>query len=104
MKTRVIFLLAAATAAALAQTEHQHHPPRDAAEYASVLEDPRRDDWQLPHQVLMALELKPGDVVADIGAGSGYFTRRFARHAAKVYAVDIDPGLLDILKKHAAPN
>jgi ubiquinone/menaquinone biosynthesis C-methylase UbiE len=42
--------------------------------------------------------------VADIGAGTGYFSRRFALHAAKVYAVDIDKGLLDIAAKSAPPN
>lgn len=37
-----------------------------------------RDDWQKPEEVLKHMNLKPGDVVADIGAGDGYFTRRFA--------------------------
>jgi len=94
----------ALSAATFAQVEHQHHPPRDPAEYARVLEDPARDQWQLPHEVIMSLELKKGDVVADIGAGSGYFSRRLAMHAAKVYAVDIDSKLLDILKKNAPAN
>jgi arsenite methyltransferase len=58
------------------------------------LEDPSRDAWQKPHEVIMALKLKPTEVIADIGAGSGYFTRRFAHHAAKVYAVDISADLL----------
>ena len=89
---RTALLLIAALASA--QVRHQHHPPRSADEYAKVLEDPSRDAWQKPHEVIQALKLKPADVVADIGAGSGYFTRRFARHAAKVYAVDIDPALL----------
>jgi ubiquinone/menaquinone biosynthesis C-methylase UbiE len=92
------------SAAAAAQVEHQHHPPKDAGEYMKVLEDPKRDEWQLPHQVIMALELKPDEVVADIGAGSGYFTRRLARHAGKVYAVDIDTRLLDANKKSAPAN
>jgi ubiquinone/menaquinone biosynthesis C-methylase UbiE len=52
----------------------------------------------------MALELKPDEVVADIGAGSGYFTRRLARHAGKVYAVDIDARLLEANKKSAPAN
>ena len=87
------------------QTAHQqHHPPQSAEEYASVLEDPGRDEWQKPHDVMTALRLKPADVVADIGAGTGYFARRFAMHAAKVYAVDIDAGLLAIAAKSAPAN
>ena len=89
---RTAFLLTAALASA--QVQHQHHPPRSADEYAKILEDPSRDAWQKPHEVIEALKLKPTEVIADIGSGSGYFTRRFARHAAKVYAVDIDAALL----------
>lgn len=81
-----------------AQVPHQHHPP-DTAEYAKVLEDPSRDAWQKPHDVVMALGLKSTDTVADIGAGTGYFARRFAHHAGKVYAVDINK---DLLAKAAA--
>lgn len=88
----LLFLLAASCA--IAQVRHQHHPPRSAEEYAKILEDPSRDAWQKPHDVIMALQLKPTEVIADIGAGSGYFTRRFAHHAAKVYAVDISTELL----------
>ncbi len=86
-----------------AQVTHQHHPP-SSDEYAKVLEDPERDAWQKPHEVLMALKLKPTDAVADIGAGTGYFSRRLAMHAGKVYAVDIDAKLLDIAKKNTPPN
>jgi arsenite methyltransferase len=89
---------------AAAQTAHQHHPPVSASEYARVLEDPGRDAWQQPHEVVMALGLKPDQAIADIGAGSGYFTRRFAHHAGKVYAVDIDGQLLDIIRREALPN
>lgn len=76
----------------------------DAGEYASRLEDPLRDSWQKPHEVVSALDLKPGEAVADIGAGTGYFARRFARHAGKVYAVDIDPRLLQMASNGAPPN
>jgi arsenite methyltransferase len=86
------------------QVPHQHHAPHDAAEYARVLNDPSREAWQKPHDVVMALDLKPTDVVADIGAGTGYFARRFARHVAKVYAVDIDQKLLEMAKRGAPPN
>lgn len=87
----------------LGQVPHQHHPP-SSGEYAKVLEDPSRDEWQKPHEVVMALGLKATDVVADIGAGTGYFARRFANHASKVYAVDIDKELLAIIQKNAPPN
>jgi len=87
-----------------AQTAHQHHPPQSVEEYASVLEHPGRDEWQRPHEVLMALRLKPADVVADIGAGTGYFARRIAMHAANVYAIDIDAKLLDIAARSAPAN
>ena len=90
--------------AAPAQVQHQNHPPRSSEEYARVLADPAREAWQKPHEVVAALELKPSDVVADIGAGTGYFARRFANHAAKVYAVDIDKKLLDIAAKGAPAN
>jgi ubiquinone/menaquinone biosynthesis C-methylase UbiE len=88
----------------MAQVSHQQHPPQSADEYARVLEDPSRDEWQKPHEVLTTLKLAPTDIVADIGAGTGYFARRFALHAAKVYAVDIDPALLEIAAKSAPPN
>jgi len=88
-----------------AQAPHQqHHPPASAEEYAKMLEEPGRDEWQKPAEVLRALELKPGDVVADIGAGSGYFSRKFAAHVAKVYAVDIDERLLKIAAQNSPSN
>ena len=88
---------------ALGQVPHQHHPP-STDEHATVLEDPSRDEWQKPHDVVMALNLKPTDTIADIGAGTGYFARRFARRAGTVYAVDIDEKLLDIAHKNATAN
>ena len=101
MKLYVYVLILAA--GAMGQVPNQHHPP-SSGEYAKVLEDPSRDEWQKPHDVVMALELRPTDVVADIGAGTGYFARRFAQHAARVYAVDIDPALLAIAAKDAPKN
>ena len=93
-----------ASLCAFAQVAHQHHPPADAGEYARVLEDPSRDGWQKPHEVIVALGLKETDAIADIGAGSGYFSRRFARHAGKVYAVDIDQQLLKMAADKAPAN
>jgi ubiquinone/menaquinone biosynthesis C-methylase UbiE len=95
-----IFILAVG---ARGQVPHQHHPP-SSDEYAKVLEYPSRDKWQKPHEVVLALDLKPTEIIADIGAGTGYFARRFAQHAGKVYAVDIDQALLDIARRNAPPN
>ncbi len=97
-------LLLLALVAPAAQVEHQHHPPESTEAYIKALEDPGRDKWQKPERVVQALDLKPGESVADIGAGSGYFTLRFARAVGptgRVYAVDIDPGMLDYIKSRA---
>jgi predicted methyltransferase len=65
---------------------------------------PGRDDWQKPDEVLAALDLEPGDRVADLGAGGGYFTFRLADAVGpegRVYAVDVDPGMLDYIAEQA---
>ena len=88
----------------VAQAAHQHHPPGSASAYIKALEDPGRDEWQQPERVMAALSLKPGDIVADLGAGSGYFTVRLARIVSpggKVYAVDVDRQLLEYLERRA---
>jgi arsenite methyltransferase len=100
---RLLPLLACA-AALSAQVRHQHHPPRSAEEYKHVLDSKDREEWQKPHEVVQALALRPDEVIADIGAGTGYFSRRFAHHAGKVLAVDIEPKLLAEVRKNAPPN
>ena len=74
-------------------------------EYINRLERPERDEYQKPEEVIQALNLKPGMVVADIGAGSGYFTRRFARSVGregKVLAVDVKKEMLEYNQAHLA--
>ncbi|HUQ86308.1 MAG TPA: methyltransferase domain-containing protein [Vicinamibacterales bacterium] len=69
---------------------------------AGWLERPEREDEEAPSKALDALELKPGMVVADIGAGSGYYSTRIARRVGstgRVYATDIQPGMIEILEK-----
>jgi predicted methyltransferase len=71
---------------------------------ADDVNGPGRDRWQMPNEILAALDLKKGDVVADIGAGVGYFAVRFAQAVGpegKVYAVDIAAHVLEYLKKEA---
>jgi predicted methyltransferase len=68
---------------------------------ASWLERPERVQEERPELVLAALELKPGMKVADIGAGSGYYSSRMAERVAPngvVYAVDVQPEMIDILR------
>jgi len=65
--------------------------------YLFYLESPKRDQWQMPEQVLDALEVSPGQVVADIGAGGGYFTEKFSRRVGTnghVYATDVQPVMI----------
>jgi len=69
---------------------------------ASWLERPEREKEEQPDKLLKALKIDPGMVVADIGAGSGYYTFRMAPLAGekgKIYAVDIQKEMLDIIKK-----
>ncbi len=94
-------LLLMAVAAAGAQTATNpadaHRLHRDAAAYIKALEDPKRDAYQKPHEVMEALAVKAGETVADIGAGSGYFTMRLAKHvgpSGRVYAVDVSPEMI----------
>jgi len=78
--------------------QHQMHQMHDDPKaYIGALEDPKRDTYQKPHEVLTALNIKPGEVIADIGAGSGYFTFRLSHHVGakgKVYAVDVSPDMI----------
>ena len=77
--------------------QQMHGLHSDPKSYIGALEDPKRDAYQKPQEVMMALGLKPGEVIADIGAGSGYFTFRLAHHVGdkgKVYAVDVSPDMI----------
>lgn len=94
-----VFALAAA-----AQTPHTHHHSFAGAEHwAKVFDDPARDAWQRPHEVVQALKLAPDAAVADLGAGTGYFAVRLAHMAPKgrVYAVDIEPDMVKYLGERA---
>lgn len=82
---------------------HGDRVQRDPVSYMTSLDDPARAAWQKPDEVVAALALKPGDVVADIGAGSGYFALRFAPllPQGRVLAVDVSQPMLDEVGRRA---
>lgn len=70
--------------------------------YLEMLERPERDEFQKPDEVMAALALRPGERVADIGAGSGYFTIPVAKTVGPggiVWAIDIRQEMLDYIHK-----
>lgn len=92
------------SATGYAQSPHTHqHRFSGAEHWARVFDDPARDAWQKPHQVIEALALKPDATVADIGSGTGYFAVRLAPFVpqGRVYAVDIEPDMVKYLAERA---
>jgi cyclopropane fatty-acyl-phospholipid synthase-like methyltransferase len=102
MRFSIAVVLCAASLAAQHPDHMDHH--FDASKDAARFDDPARDAWQLPDRVLAALALKPGQSVADIGSGTGYFTVRLAKSAAgpKVFGADIEPNMVTYLRDRAA--
>jgi ubiquinone/menaquinone biosynthesis C-methylase UbiE len=87
-----------------AQVVHSHqHSFSGASHWAKIFDDPARDEWQMPHQVIQTLSLKPNSVVADIGAGTGYFTVRLSHMLPNgtIYAVDTEPDMVKYLRDRA---
>lgn len=74
-----------------------------ADEWARVFDNPARDDWQKPDEVIRALVLPPNAVIADIGSGTGYFAVRLARAVpqGRVLGVDMEPDMVRYLNKRA---
>jgi predicted methyltransferase len=74
-----------------------------SAHGASWLERPEREREERPELVIAAMHLKDGDVVAEVGAGSGYMARRAAHAVAPhgvVYANDIQPEMIDLIRSN----
>ncbi len=111
---RVVLQLLLATALAgglFAQAEH----PKSGRRIAQVmgwggadwLERSEREMEEMPEKALDSMGLKPGMTVADVGAGSGYFTVRLSRRvgpSGKVYAQDIQPEMLRLLRRRLDAN
>ncbi len=95
---------------ALAGCSNHHEQPAvkhrfdNIDHWVRMFEDPERDSWQKPAEVVKAMNLRPGDVVADIGAGTGYFTRHFAvavGPSGKAIGLDIETGMVEYMKEDA---
>lgn len=84
--------------------DHFHKRFDKADEWAKVFDDPARDAWQKPDELIAALKLSEAAKVADIGAGTGYFAVRIAKAAPKgmVYGVDIEADMVRYLDERAA--
>src|SRR3990172_5754781 len=96
-----ILVFSAAYGRSLVEDE-KHGTKKEAAYYIRLFESPDRLQWQKPDEVVKALGLKNGDRIADIGAGSGYFTRRFARAVAPdgvAIGYDVDAGMVAFMKE-----
>jgi precorrin-6B methylase 2/cytochrome c553 len=82
-----------------------------ASENVAFFDRPEREAEELTDRLMKALEIQPGATIADVGAGTGYFTWRLAQHAGpagKVVAVDIQPRMLELaaqtVKQHGVAN
>jgi SAM-dependent methyltransferase len=111
MSARVLLIVSLLIAAPSAQTAGVH--PVSGRVYAlpmSVagadwLDRAEREREEQPSRAVALLGLQPGAIVADVGAGSGYMTERLARvvgPSGRVYANDIQPGMLDLLRRRLA--
>lgn len=81
-----------------------HHSFEDVAKWSKVFDDPARDEWQKPQALVAALNLHPGTRVADLGAGTGYFSRYLSAAVGNdgtVFAVDTEPNLVAHLRERA---
>ncbi|MFO0554076.1 MAG: methyltransferase domain-containing protein [Polyangiaceae bacterium] len=78
-----------------------HHGFKDAAAWSKEFDDPARDAWQKPDEVVASMKLQPGMTVVDIGAGTGYFEKRLSLAVGatgKVLALDIEPDMIRFMQ------
>jgi ubiquinone/menaquinone biosynthesis C-methylase UbiE len=100
---RLLFIAAVLWPSAIPAQEERRPAPVVGPGSADYLERPDRDEEQKPDEIIGKMGLKNGNVVADLGAGTGYFTRRLAKAVApagRVYAVDIQPEMLSRLREN----
>jgi ubiquinone/menaquinone biosynthesis C-methylase UbiE len=91
--------------AGAAEDHGAHRTFDDPSAYSQSWDDPGRDAWQRPAELVAALDVQPGMAVADIGTGTGYLLPHLSRaagEAGRVFAVDISSAMLDWVKERAA--
>lgn len=101
---RIGLLVVLTFALGLSETNAAQIASRPAEEWVKTLDQPNRIAGLRTEEVIARLRLKPGDVVADLGAGSGAFSVPFGKAVAprgKVYAVDIDKGFFEHIARKA---
>ena len=99
-----LLLFTLVTIAADREAPHgEGHPSfSDAEHWAAIWDDAGRREWQKPIEVLGLLGVQDGEIVADLGAGTGYFTGLLSLQvgdSGRVYAVDIEPSLLAYIEE-----
>jgi cyclopropane fatty-acyl-phospholipid synthase-like methyltransferase len=79
------------------------HSFEGAEKWAEVFDDPARDAWQKPDEIVAALKLPKNALVADIGAGTGYFSARLAKSVpdGEIFAADIEKDMVRYLGERA---
>lgn len=80
------------------------HRFENAAKWAKQFDDPKRDAWQKPKEIVAAMQIRPGMTVADIGAGTGYLLPHLAQAVGdkgKVLALDIEASMVQYMKERA---
>ena len=106
------FVCAACLLCAVAQScakeerlhSERHHSFSDISKYVTRMDGPKRDAWQKPEKIIAMMKLKKGDHVADVGAGTGYFSRRIAKVVAPggtVTAYDTEKNMVAYMRHDA---
>lgn len=99
----VLVVLVGAGCARQEHGGHHEHAFQDAERWARIFDDPARDAWQKPGEVIRALAPARDALVADIGSGTGYFAVRLARAVpqGRVYGADTEPDMVRYLAERA---
>lgn len=103
----LLFALTLSGIAASGEPRHDatsHHDFGDVGHWVGIFDDPARDVWQKPAEIVAHLDLAPGMTIADLGAGTGYMSRHLAQAVGQkghVLAVDTERTLVDHLRERA---